>query len=188
MLLSMTACSPVSTEATAEVRSEYTQDPPASPEMQREENLSPAEQQRWAATAGVTGGVVMRVEAVGGSQSGDRLAGYLIRTETKRPVSEEILEQLVALVRARDGFDDSVIKRCRPGLSVGFRLTRKGVDDTAGQEISELVIDFGCDKLAIADGAGKSAVQSYYFDPSHAAFIRLVKRALPDDDELGTLK
>ena len=142
---------------------------------------------RWNATMGVVGGTVLRVEAAGRSVPGPKLAGYLVLSETERPLSEHALEELVALIRSPDGFDDSVTKRCNPGISVGFRLMRKHAVEQKQQTRTELVVDFGCNRLLIGDAQGDSDAQASYFDPSRAAFVELVQLALPEDRELRSL-
>jgi hypothetical protein len=143
---------------------------------------------RWNATTNVVEGTVLRVKAVGRSVAGPKLAGYLILSATERPLSKHILDQLVALVRAPEGFDDSVTKRCRPGVSVGFRLRRKPVAKGMKQTITSMVLDFGCNRLVIGDARGDPNAEASYFDPSRAAFVELVKLAFPDDRELEALR
>lgn len=130
----------------------------------------------------------MRVEAVGAPSSGDdRLAGYLINEGSEQPLPEQLTSDFVSLVRAKGGFDDSIRKRCKPGLSVGFRLARSCAETKGEQQVSELVVDFGCNRLTIGDGSDETPLQAYFFDPSRAAFVNLVKRALPDDELLKSL-
>jgi hypothetical protein len=145
---------------------------------------------RSRATADVIKGTVMRVSGVGQAIPGARLAGYLIRPGTERPLSGELVNELVTLVRSDSGLDDSIVKRCRPGTSVGFRLFRKppSGSGSTNEPVTELVLDFGCDKLTVAEAGATGNPHSTYFDRSRAAFVAFVKRALPDDNELRKLR
>jgi hypothetical protein len=135
-------------------------------------------------TSDVAKGSAMRVAAAAEAAPGPRLASYLISPGEEKPLSEELLEELLALVRADAGFDASVVKRCQSGTSVGFRLTRQ-----AAEPETEIVADFGCDRLMIGEaGAAAQDIHVTYFDPSHAAFVDFVKRVLPDDKEVAALQ
>jgi hypothetical protein len=105
-------------------------------------------------------------------------------------LSSELLNELVTLVRSDSGFDDSIVKRCRPGTSVGFRLLRKPPPDSGStnEPVTELVLDFGCEKLTMAEAGATHDLHATYFDPSRAAFVVFVNRALPDDRELSRLR
>lgn len=132
------------------------------------------------AVAAVDGGSAMRAEGAASVRPGPRVASYLVQSDTERPLASDVLAELIGLLQAPSGFDDSVIKRCIPGLSVGFRLTR-------GQEpVTELVLDFACDKLIVLDLATDEE-SSTDFGPSRAAFVALAKRALPNDSEIQSL-
>lgn len=180
----LTACGHASPKGTEELPSSNV----SLVDTRAEQQLSPAAERRWNATAHVVRGFVMRVEAAGTSLPGDRLAGYLIHADSEQPASGEVLERLIALVRNNNGFDDSIVKRCKSGLSVGFRLIRK--DASTGKDLNptELVLDFGCNRMTIAAEGQPTTLESYYFDPSRDAFIRLVNYALPDDERLRSLK
>jgi hypothetical protein len=145
---------------------------------------------RSRAAADVVKGTVLRVDGVALATPGSRLAGYLIRPGTERPLSSELLNELVTLVRSESGFDDSIVKRCRPGTSVGFRLFRKPAPDSGSTNgpVTELVLDFGCQKLTVAEAGAAGNPHATYFDPSRAAFVAFVNRALPDDGELSKLR
>lgn len=141
---------------------------------------------RWWATADVVSATVMRVEGVAQATPGPRLAGYLIRPGTEQPLSPEHTRELVELVRFDSGFDDSIVKRCRPAESVGFRLLREGPSGTRSSTTTELVLCFGCEKLSIA--VNGTDIHATYFDPSRNAFLSFVTRILPEDEELRKLR
>jgi len=144
---------------------------------------------REAATDDVVKATVARVDSVGTHTPGLRLAGYRVRPDTERPLTAELLRELLALVRAPQGFDDGVRKRCRPGVSLGFRLARRESDGATGPPPSELVIDFGCNRLSLGDDRIADVdARASYFDPSRAAFVGLARRALPDDPEIARLR
>ena len=128
----------------------------------------------------------MRVEGAGTATPGVRVADYLKRSGTERPLSEEILGELLRLLRSESGFDDSIVRRCRPGTSVGFVLTGKSAN--AGEEKTEMALDFGCNKLILAHPGSNGDVHATDFGPSRSAFVALVKRALPNDRELRRLR
>jgi hypothetical protein len=132
-------------------------------------------------TDGVVEATVMRVEGAGDAIPGERLAGYLVRPGSERPLSPELADELAALVRSSSGFDDEVLKRCPPGDGVGFRLTRQ-----SNAPATELVLDFGCNRLSLSEAGGE--ISSTYFDPSRSAFVSFVKRALPGDAEVSALQ
>lgn len=141
---------------------------------------------RQEAATDVVTGTVMRVDPAAKVTPGVRIADYLKRSGTERPLSRETIDELTVLLRSDKGFDDSIVKRCRPGTSVGIVLTRKAAN--AREEENELVLDFGCEKLMLT-GAGSTAdVHATDFGPSRSAFVELVKRALPHDRELRKLR
>jgi hypothetical protein len=141
-------------------------------------------QRRMEATADVIRGTIMRVDAAAAVTPGPRLADYLVRAGTEQPLQPEALEDLVSLTRTESGFDDNIQRRCMPGAGVGIKLFRKG----AATEIeTDLVLDFGCDRLLIADAGSAPAFDSF-FDPSRAGFLAFVRRALPQDPELRKLR
>ena len=94
-----------------------------------------------------------------------------------------MLRDLVALVQSPEAFDDAIEKRCKSGVSVGFRLSRP-----PEQPSSEVVLDFGCDRLMVGAPGRDADGQASYFDPSRPAFVDLAKRALPDDPEVQALE
>ena len=137
---------------------------------------------RRAAVAGAIRGYTFRVKGAGANAPGPSIAGYQVLEETRWQLTDSMLHQLKALVVADEGFDDSVNRRCRPGTSVGFSLDR--IEDEAS---SALVLDFGCNRLIVDDAESESEFTASYFDPSRAAFVELVMRAFPDDDEIRAL-
>lgn len=143
---------------------------------------------RLAATDKVVRATILRVDGAGVHAPGPRLADYRIRPGTEQPLRENLLQELVKLVRAADGFDDSIHKRCRPGVSVGFRLVHMAAEGATAPPPSELVLDFGCNKLVVGNASADPAARASYFDPSRAAFMGLSKRALPSDPEIGRLR
>ena len=135
---------------------------------------------RQQATEGVESGTVMRAEGVATATPGPRIAGYLARPDTERPLSAEALAELLALLRSDSGFDDSIVERCRPGLSIGVKLTRTAAPAT------ELVLDFECERMILTGPPG-SGEQATDFGPSRDAFVAFAKHALPDDAEVQAL-
>jgi hypothetical protein len=149
---------------------------------------------RWKATADVVNGVTLRVDGAAEAAVGTRMLGYLVRTGTEQRLDPSVLKELVALLRSDTAFDDSIVTRCRPGTSVGFRLVRKAEATAAQSEQTvELVLDFGCSRLMLmltgtGTGTADSEVHTTHFDPSRPAFAALVQRARPDDAELRALR
>jgi hypothetical protein len=130
----------------------------------------------------------MRVEGVAEASPGPRFAGYVIRPGTERSLTPEQLRELVRLTRTDSGFDDSIVKRCRPGASVGFRLLHGAPAGVESVSVTELVLDFGCAKLLLGGGGKTADIHATYFDPSRGAFVAFVRRVLPDDSELSKLR
>jgi hypothetical protein len=181
LLAPLVACGSASDDAESQQASAP---PKSAPEAAKPQDAPPASGPaalRARLTEGVGKATVMRVEGAGDAIPGERLAGYLVRPGSERPLSPELAQELVTLVRSSSGFDDEVMKRCPPGDGVGFRLARQ-----SNAPASELVLDFGCNRLSLAEAGGE--IQSTYFDPSRSAFVSFVKRALPDDSEVGALE
>lgn len=155
------------------------------------EPQSPPAERRWRVTKDIVAVTAIRVRGVAPATPGTRLAGYLVpRGTTKRSLGADDVAALIALVRSDTGFDDSITKRCRPGTSVGFELSRKapaGGGPEAGPA-TQLVLDFGCAKMTAVDTAEPADLHATYFDPSRSAFVAFVKRVLPGDSEIQKLK
>jgi hypothetical protein len=127
----------------------------------------------------------MRVEGAGAMSPGVRVATYVKRSDTERPLSPDTLNELLVLLRSESGFDDSVVTRCSPGTAVGFVLTAKSA--AAAEENIELALDFGCNKLILIRPGPDGKVHATNFGALRSAFVALVERALPDDRELRKL-
>jgi len=134
---------------------------------------------RRAVTEGIQTGSVLRAEAVAAATPGPRVGGYLATAGSERPLRSDQLAELIALIRAEGAFDDSIVKRCEPGTSVGFRLS-----GNAGT-VLDVVLDFGCDRLLLVDSGGDESATD--FGPSRGAFVAYVKRVLPADSEIQAL-
>lgn len=115
------------------------------------------------------------------------VAGMAVRKGSERAVASADLEKLAELLRDPRGFEDNIRKRCAMGHLVGFHILRR-VDGGAEERI-DIALDTTCAKLFIISGndAAPDAHATHY-DPSHAAFIALVKRVLPDDKELKAVR
>jgi len=59
---------------------------------------------------------------------------------------------------------------------------------STNEPVTEVVLDFGCEKLTMAEAGATHDLHSTYFDPSRAAFVAFVNSALPDDSELSKLR
>lgn len=156
------------------------------------DDLSAAERQRWLLTSNVAGGITFRVDAVGESLRDENgIANYVIRPGSEKQLSTAFTNDLVALVRSTNGFDDGVRKRCEPGVSIGFDLTDIQTQADKVRVLTRLVLDFGCNRLTLVDQRSGSANRfialTYFFDPSREAFIDLVISVLPDDKEVASL-
>jgi len=136
-------------------------------------------------TDAVSRGTILRVDGAAEATPGEKLGGYLVRPGTEQPLGAEALKELIALMRADSGFNDSIRKRCRPGVSVGIRLFRPGPN--AAEARTDLVLDFGCNRLLVsAEGSAQAA--DTYFDDARARFVEFAQRALPADAELRALR
>lgn len=150
----------------------------------------PHSQVRWKATANVVSGTARRVAEAAENLQGERMAGYLILPGVEQPLGNETLQELITFVRSEHGFNDAILKRCKSGLGVGFRLVRKPsiAEDPASERTIDLTVDFGCNRLNLAYAGSTTLLQSTHFDEIRNRFVVLVQHALPDDPELSRLR
>jgi hypothetical protein len=160
------------------------------------ENASSLE--RWGLATNAVSATAMRLEKPGAGWNGasptapDRIAGFTVRAGTERPLDAAALGALLDRLRAPTGYDHRIAKRCAMDHLVGFRLTRRpATTGAARDEIVEIAVDFSCQKLFAARGGDRGrarTVLATHFDPSRAAFVALVKQALPGDAEIAKLR
>jgi hypothetical protein len=153
--------------------------------------------ERWGLAADAVSAAAMRLEKPGAGWNGaspaapDRIAGFTVRAGTERPLDAATLAALLDRLRAPAGYDDRIAKRCAMDHLVGFRLTRRPASTGAAHDdIVEIAVDFTCQKLFAARGGSRGRARSVlgtHFDPSRAAFLALVKQALPGDAEIARL-
>lgn len=155
--------------------------------------------ERWKLSTDVTSATAVRLDppdaswsATSPAKSGS-LAGFADRPDTERPLDPPTVAALVALLRDPKGFDDKTAKRCSMKNLVGLRVTRNLATTGASprSEAVEIAIDFNCQKLFAVrggDSGRERTVQATHFDPSRAGFASLVKKALPTDKELSSLR
>jgi hypothetical protein len=138
---------------------------------------------RWKLTEGAVSGAIFRAHSAGTAIPGARILGYLVDARAgESPLLAASLRELVSHLRSPDGFDDTKIRRCMSGVSVGVRIARENAT-------TEMVIDFGCDRLRIAGAAAENAdMHVSQIDPSRSAFVHFVRGALPQDPALNALQ
>ncbi|HET7544024.1 MAG TPA: hypothetical protein VFK05_29335 [Polyangiaceae bacterium] len=109
-----------------------------------------------------------------------RIAGLKEISGTSRELSAELLAELMAWLHAESGFNDRVMKRCPPGITVGFVLTHKGRGGTAPR--TDLDVDLGCSALDIVQNGEQ--ISFAYFDPSRERLFSILRRVFPNDPQL----
>ena len=146
---------------------------------------------RWRAATDVRAGQVFRLDPHGldEKQVGppEYIAGFRVMKDSGRPVAPELLVDLAAWLRDRNGFVQyDASKRCMQGHVVGFLLdvTAARVEDRT----VEVALNLACNVsyVTLRDGRGRID-QSSHFDPSWGRIISIVRRALPEDSELAGL-
>jgi hypothetical protein len=147
---------------------------------------------RWRAASAVERVTISRLDArdpqdpvkTGGP---NRLAGFKVIAGTTHELAEDLVGDLTKWMRAEDGFNDKVVRRCARGAMVGISLMHKlprGI-----QESSALALDFTCNSLVLVrEREGKGTVTSSFFDASRAELLSIVRRALPDDSDFTRLR
>jgi len=147
---------------------------------------------RWRAASAVERVTVSRLDARDPQDPvkvGDpnRLAGFKVIADTTHELAEGLLGDLTKWMRAEDGFNDKVVRRCARGAMVGILLKHKlprGI-----KESSALAVDFTCNSLVLVrERDGKGMVTASFFDASRAELLSIVRRALPDDSDLTRLR
>jgi len=115
------------------------------------------------------------------------LGRYLPRAATRRPLTAAATQKLLALLRSKTGIQDAIVKRCRPGALVAFRVAR-ATPDLPGVPVTQtaIVLDYGCASLTVP-GIGAEPTATSYFDALYDDFAALARDALPDDDQLAKL-
>lgn len=93
-----------------------------------------------------------------------------------------------AFLRAKDGYDDQIRKRCAMSGLVAFRITRDLVTSGAPRRAEvEVAIDLHCAKIFVVrepSPNGKRVVHGSHFDPSRPAMAALVRRLFPEAADL----
>jgi hypothetical protein len=141
---------------------------------------------RWSAAFGVDAGDAMRVDVANEAPKAAMLGRYVPRATTRRPLSAAAAQRLIALLRSNEGIEDDVIKRCQPGVMVGFELRSSARDVPGPAPQSTVVLDFGCSALHVR-GIGSDPIATSYFDALYADFVALAREALPDDEQVAKL-
>ena len=108
-----------------------------------------------------------------------RIAGLKEISGTSHELSAELTAELLQWLRAEAGFKDHILRRCAPGLTVGFALSRKAPSTPQRTDIS---LDLSCTSLDIIEN-GKQ-ISFSYFDPSREQLFAILARVLPNDRQL----
>lgn len=146
----------------------------------------PAMLPRWHAVEGIERASVLRI--AGSREPGSReFAGRSVRVASEVALTPDLTQRFVELMRSDQGFDDSVVSRCAPGVGVGFALARAAGATRQLGPVTEVILDFGCLRLIVGAPIG-AGVHATSFQPSRTAFVELAKRALPHDDQIQRLK
>jgi hypothetical protein len=153
--------------------------------------------ERWKATTDIVRGSAMRLSIpqrvwhVGDPAKKGLLAGFDIDSK-EVPLAEAELATLLELLRSPTGYDDKIMKRCRFGPLVGFRLVRSpATTSTSTEHDIEIAIDFRCMKLFIVEGGTNGhprTIHATHADPSRPGWLELARASLPSDAKLQHLK
>lgn len=143
---------------------------------------------RWRAASDIENGTVARLEPRaprgGTAAAGETIAGVRVRAGSPHPVPAELLAELGSWLRAADGFDDRIERRCSPGMTFGLILARKPLPDL--RETTEMAIDLGCRSLTLVTQEDSTRVTAHsYFDPSRSQIVSWIKRAFPSDADMA---
>ena len=105
-----------------------------------------------------------------------RIAGYKEISDTSQQLSAESLADLRHWLRAEASFNDNVVKRCPPGVTVGFVLERTA---PSMPQRTDLGVDVSCARLDIVQNGDE--VSFSFFDPSREQLLGILSRVLPND-------
>jgi hypothetical protein len=158
-------------------------------------DMAATERELWRlrAAAGIRRGQVFRLEPhVLGHEPKDRppeyIAGFKVIKDSGKPLAPELLVELAAWLRFRDGFVQfDLYKRCVEWHLVGVLLEVEA--PRPDERTVELALNLGCNSafITISDGRGRGVTVSQ-FDPSEASVLSIMQRALPLDSELAALR
>lgn len=142
---------------------------------------------RWNAAFGVDSAEVVRADFAEPPSATAMLGRYQPRAASRRPLTAATTQKLLALLREKDGIQDAIVKRCRPGALVAFELQASMRDVPGIPAIrSTVVLDFGCASLTVP-GIGAEPTATSYFDAIYDDVAALAREALPEDDQLAKL-
>ncbi|MBN1611643.1 MAG: hypothetical protein JW940_33720 [Polyangiaceae bacterium] len=117
----------------------------------------------------------------------DRVAGFRVRAEPEQPVAAEVLTGLATWLRSSSGFNDKVVRRCARKHMVGFVLQGATMPGSTGA--TEMAADFACNSLIVVRTEQRGRIETWsHFDASRSELLALVRRALPQDQELAALR
>jgi hypothetical protein len=117
----------------------------------------------------------------------DYVATHWVLQATKQPLTQDLTASFVKWLRNADGFDDKIFKRCARAPTVGLLLATSAPH--AAQGTTEIIVDFACNSMGFATMEGRGRVWTeVHFDPSRAELLSIVRRGLPHDKQLQTLR
>jgi len=147
---------------------------------------------RWRAAAGIQRGSIFRLDARPPQDDQGRppehIASFRVLKGSERPLPPELLQSLAEWLRFRDGFVQFTLsKDCRPGPMVGILLEITA--PRPEQQTVELALNLACNFVFISMRDGRAATTWVsHFDPSWAQIIAILRRALPQDQELEGIR
>jgi len=110
------------------------------------------------------------------------IAGLKEIKGTSKELGAELTSELLQWLRAKDGFNDLVAKRCPPTVAVGFVLSGEFATTRGPAQRTDLSVDVGCMSLDIVQNGEELSFS--YFDPSEPQFLSILSRIFPGDREL----
>ena len=108
-----------------------------------------------------------------------QIAGLKEMRGTSHELDPELSAELLQWLRANDGFNDFVAKRCAPTVGAGFVLTREAANAGRTGQRTELSVDIGCRRLNLVQEGEE--LSSSYFDPSAEVLFGILRRIFPED-------
>jgi len=101
---------------------------------------------------------------------------YWATNKTKTYLSVKQINRLRVWLRAKNGFDDHIEKRCTPGKHFGFQLDH---DKDSRRAPTRMVLDLKCLSVTVFDIDDVTKISTTYFDPSKTEIMDIISSQFP---------